>query len=133
MSRKAKVNLRNRQRRRIRLSNFLGEKITVTGDLILVSQAMLSSSGIIETVLVRNLWIGGDKLCDHLWLKIEDIKNPEKLKFPREEENLKVKIKFTATPYYYNADGRGKIQNVKYSLREIYIQSCRLLPVEEIA
>lgn len=133
MSKKARVNLRNRQRRRVRLSNFLGEKITVKGDLILVSQAILSSSGIKETILIRNLWINNNRLCDHLWLKMEDIKNPEKLEFPREGENLKARIKFTATPYFYNADGRGKIQNVKYSLKDIYIQSCRLLPAEEIA
>ena len=123
MSKKAKVNLKNRRHRRVRLGKFLGERITVVGNLILKSKAALSADGIKETVLVRNLEISGDKLCDHLWLKMEDIKNPEKLMFP-EDENVIIQINFSGTPYFYNTDGRGKIQNVKYSLKDIYVKKC---------
>lgn len=117
MSKKAKASKRNKKRRRMNLSNFMGQVITIKANFIKFSQALITPTGTKDTILVRNLKMNGSDLCDHLWLKVEDIKNVDLLKNLEED----TEIEFTATPYFYNVNSYGKIHRIKYSLKDIKI------------
>lgn len=117
MSKKAKASKRNKKRRRMNLSNFMGQVITIKANFIKFSQALITPTGTKDTVLIRNLKMNGNDLCDHLWLKVEDIMNVDFLKNLEED----TEIEFTATPYFYNVNSYGKIHRIKYSLKDIRI------------
>lgn len=117
MSKKAKASKRNKKRRRMSLSNFMGRILTIKAKFIKFSQALITPTGTKDTVLVRNLKMDGNDLCDHLWLKAEDIDDINLLKNLEED----TEIEFTATPYFYNVNSRGKIHRIKYSLKDIKI------------
>lgn len=117
MSKKAKASKRNKKRRRMNLSNFMGRVLPIKAKFIKFSQALMTPTGIKDTVLIRNLKMNGNDLCDHLWLKVEDIMNVDFLKNLEED----TEIEFTATPYFYNVNSYGKIHRIKYSLKDIRI------------
>ena len=117
MSKKAKASKRNKKKRRMNLSNFMGQILKIRANFIRFSQALMTPTGIKDTVLIRNLKMDGNDLCDHLWLKVEDIKNVDLLKDLEEDTG----IEFTATPYFYNVNSYGKIHRIKYSLKDIRI------------
>lgn len=131
MSTKLKNNKRNRKARRAKLNKYLGEEITCIGDFEMYAESNFFHEGMrCKTLLLKNVRFDtGEILADHLWLKLSDVRNyrlirGKKLKF----------IKFKGTPYFYNVDGCGKIQKVKFSLRDItiiYYKEKRLVETEE--
>ena len=118
MSIKLKNNKRNRKARRAKLNKYLGEEITCIGDFEMYAESNFFHTGMrCKTLLLKNVRFDtGEILADHLWLKLSDVRNYRLIRGKR----LKF-IKFKGTPYFYNVDGYGKIQKVKFSLKDITI------------
>ena len=120
MSQKNKNNLRNRKERRMTLQKFIGEEIFVSGNFISYADG-ITSYGIRKTMLLRKIKLDGkDNLCDHVWIKVDDIINFEEIADKKID-----KMWFTATPYIYNV-GRKKFKRVKFSLKDVTIERIRL-------
>ena len=115
-----KNNKINRKKRRIKLGKYLWDEVTVLGDFIRLSQT-IGDKGKTKTMLLRNLRLtSGEPLCDHIWIKVSDIKNYDLI-----EDREITSIKFSATPYCYGLDKptNEKYKGEKYSLKDVYIES----------
>lgn len=120
MSQKNKNNLRNRKERRMTLQRFVGEEIFVSGNFISYADG-ITTYGIRKTMLLRRIKLRDkEDLCDHVWIKVDDILNFEEIADKKID-----KMWFTATPYIYNI-GRKKFKRVKFSLKDVTIERIRL-------